>query len=251
MLIFVCVLWPVGAAGAAAPMGAPTLSVYAAADLAFAFAEMVPRFEREAGVRVTVVLGSSGLLARQIEHGAAADVFFSADRELIEDLRRKEMVRVDTETLYAEGRLALVAPRAAGRRLRDLRDLVGPDIRRVAMANPDHAPYGRAAREALEALGLWERLRTRLVYADNIRHALQYVQSGAVDAGIVALALADAPEVTAVRVDPQLHRPVLQFAVVLRRSPRPDLGLRLLRFVTGAEGRSIMKRYGFVLPGDR
>jgi molybdate transport system substrate-binding protein len=237
-------------AAAAAPPAGPAITVFAAADLAFAFTELVPLFEQRSGARVTLVLGSSGTLARQIEHGAPADVFFSADRALVDDLARAGAIIPETRSLYAQGRLALAVSKRAGFAPRDLRDLERPEVRRIAIANPEHAPYGRAAKEALRALSLWERLRPRLVYGENIRHTLQFVQAGAVEAAIVALSIASVPEVAAVPVDPRLHRPLDQMAAVLRRSGRPELGLALLRLVQGADGRPIMKRYGFLVPGE-
>jgi len=235
---------------AAAQPAKPAITVFAAADLAFAFKEMVPLFEQRSGARVTLVLGSSGNLARQIEHGAPADVFFSADRALVDDLARAGAIIPETQSLYAQGRIVLAVSKRAGVALRELGDLVRPEVRRIAIANPDHAPYGRAAREALQALGLWERLRPRLVYGENIRHALQFLQAGAVEAAIVALSIASVPEVDIVPIDPRLHRPLDQMAAVVRRSGRPELGLAFLQLVQGPEGRPIMKRYGFLVPGE-
>ncbi|MEK7372782.1 MAG: molybdate ABC transporter substrate-binding protein [candidate division NC10 bacterium] len=235
---------------AGAQPASPALTVFAAADLAFAFKEVVPLFEQRSGARVTLVLGSSGLLARQIEQGAPADVFFSADRALVDALARAGAIIPQTQSLYAQGRLVLAVSRQAGLALEHLRDLARPEVRRLAIANPDHAPYGRAAKEALQALGLWERLRPRLVYGENIRHTLQLVQAGAVEAAIVALSIASVPEVDVVLIDPRLHGPLDQMAAVVRRSGRPELGLAFLQLVQGPEGRPIMKRYGFLVPGE-
>ncbi len=235
---------------AAAQPAKPAITVFAAADLAFAFKEMVPLFEQRSGARVILVLGSSGNLARQIEHGAPADVFFSADRALVDDLARAGAIIPGTQSLYAQGRIVLAVSKRAGVVLGKLGDLVRPEVRRIAIANPDHAPYGRAAREALQALGLWERLRPRLVYGENIRHTLQLVQAGAVEAAIVALSIASVAEVDVVLIDPRLHGPLDQMAAVVSRSGRPELGLAFLQLVQGAEGRPIMKRYGFLVPGE-
>ncbi|MBI2529031.1 MAG: molybdate ABC transporter substrate-binding protein [Candidatus Rokubacteria bacterium] len=244
------VVLPWLAGPAAAQPARPALTVFAAADLAFVFKELIPLFEQRSGARVTLVLGSSGTLARQIEHGAPADVFFSADRALVDDLSRAAAVIPETRSLYAQGRLALAVSKRAGLAVRDLRDLERPAVRRIAIANPEHAPYGRAAREALQALSLWERLRPRLVYGENVRHALQFVQAGAAEAALVALSIASVPEVDTLPVDPRLHRPLDQMAAVVRRSGRPELGLAFLQFVQGAEGRPLMKRHGFLLPGE-
>ncbi len=236
-------------AGAARePAGPPTLTVYAAADLAFAFGELVPRFERASGAKVTLVLGSSGNLARQIEHGAPADVFFAANVGFVDDLVAKGAAVAETRTVYARGRIVLAIAKAAGLVLRELKDLLRPEVHRIAIANPAHAPYGQAAREALEAAGLWEAVRPKLVYGENIRQALQFVQTGAAEAGIVALSVASVPEVEFVPIDERLHRPIDQAAAVTARSAQPDLARAFLRFVTGPEGREVLQRYGFALP---
>jgi len=134
--------------------------------------------------------------------------------------------------------------------VRELADLLKPEVRRVAIANPAHAPYGRAAQEALESAGVWERLKPKLVYGENIRHTLQFVETGAVEAGIVALSVAGVPDVRYVPIDPKLHKPLNQVAAVVKRSARPELGVAFIQFLNGPEGRPIMKRYGFFLPGE-
>ncbi|HEX7125926.1 MAG TPA: molybdate ABC transporter substrate-binding protein [Thermodesulfobacteriota bacterium] len=234
-----------------APAGAapaPTLTVFGASDLAFAFEAIVPRFERATGARVTLVLGSTGNLAKQIENGAPADAFFAANVGFVDALAASSAVRPESRTLYARGRIVLATTRRSGLRLSSLTDLRRPEVKRIAIANPEHAPYGQAAREALETAGLWDEVRPRLVYGENIRHTLQYLQSGAVEAAIVALSIADVPGIDSVPIDASLHRPIDQAAAVTTRSRQPDLALAFIRFVTGPEGRPIMERYGFALP---
>jgi len=228
----------------------PTLTVFAAADLAFAFDELVPRFERVAGAKVTLVLGSTGNLATQIEHGAPADVFFAADQAFVDRLIAQRVLISESRALYAQGRLVLATAKRLGPKLTELRALLDPRIRHVAIANPEHAPYGRRAEEALRAAGIWEMLEPRLVYGENIRHTLQFVQSGAAEAGLVALAIANVPEVEWVLIDAGLHAPLNQATAVVRWSPRPELGRSFIQFVNGPEGRAIMKRHGFLLPGE-
>ena len=226
------------------------VTVFGAADLTPAFKELVPKFERALGVKVTLVFGSTGMLAKQIEHGAPADLFFAADQSFIDDLVAKGVVIAETRAPYAQGRLVLATARSAGAKLTDLRQLTDPRIRHVAIANPAHAPYGRAAEQALRAAGLWERVQPKLVYGENIRHTLQFIEAGAAEAGLLALSLANAPAIDYVLVDRTLHAPLNQSVAVVRRSPRPELGLAFIQFVNGAEGRPIMKRYGFLLPGE-
>ena len=239
------------AGGAALALPAqPAITVYAAADLDMAFREIKPLFEKATGARVTLVMGSTGNLAKQIEHGAPADVFFAANESFIDDLLKAGAVIPQTRALYAQGRLVLATPAASGVTVRELADLLKPEVRRVAIANPAHAPYGRAAQEALESVGVWDRVKPKLVYGENIRHTLQFIETGSVEAGIVALSVADVPAVRYVPIDPKLHKPLNQVAAVVKRSARPELGLAFIQFLNGPEGRPIMKRYGFLLPGD-
>ena len=240
----------VAPAAAAQPAAVPTLVVYAASDLDTAFREIKPLFEKETGARVTLVMGSTGNLAKQIEHGAPADVFFAANESFVDDLRASGAIIPQTRTLYAQGRIVLAVPKKSAIVVRELGDLLKLEVRRVAIANPAHAPYGRAAQEALERAGVWEKVKPKLVYGENIRHALQFVETGAVEAAIVALSIADAPGITYSPIDPKLYAPLNQVAAVVKRSPYPDLGAAFLQFVNGAEGRPIMKRYGFLLPGE-
>ncbi|HWP35299.1 MAG TPA: molybdate ABC transporter substrate-binding protein, partial [Thermodesulfobacteriota bacterium] len=237
-----------GSAAREAPGAAGPLAVYAASDLAFAFGELVPLFEQATGARVTLVLGSSGVLARQIEHGAPADVFFSANVAFVDDLLAKGALLPATRVVYARGHLALVRRRDGPVEVTRLDDLLRPEVRRVAIANPAHAPYGQAAKEALEAAGLFARLTPKLVYAESVRHALQFVQSGAAEAGLVALSVARAPDIAYAPVDPALHRPIDQAAAVTARSRRPALARAFLDFVTGPRGRPVLERYGFAVP---
>ena len=239
-----------GGGPAAAGADVPSLTVFAAANLVFPFREIVPRFEKAVGAKVSLVLGSSGNLATQIEHGAPADVFFAADQVFVDRLAARGALIAETRALYAQGRLVLATRKSSGLKLTQLRELLDPRVRHVAIANPLHAPYGKAAEEALRTVGAWEAVKPKLVYGENIRHALQFIQTGAADAGILALSLADAPEIDWSPIDPKLHQPLNQTATVVRRSQRPELGLAFIQFVNGPEGRSIMKRYGFLLPGE-
>jgi molybdate transport system substrate-binding protein len=228
----------------------PELTIYGASDLTFAFKELAPRFEQAVGVKVTLVLGSTGNLAKQIEHGAPADVFFAADRSFVDDLAHKDAVIPATRALYAQGRIVLVTAKTAAFRPASLRELLDTRVRHLAIAHPQHAPYGKAAEEALRRLGLWDALRPRLVYGENIRHALQFVESGAAEAGIVALSVALGAAVDHVPIDPALHSPLDQACAVVRRSAHPELALAFIQFVNGPDGRTLMKRYGFLLPGE-
>lgn len=249
-LIALALTLAVARAAAAQPATVPALVVYAASDLDMAFREIKPLFEKATGARVTLVMGSTGNLAKQIEHGAPADVFFAANESFVDDLRAAGAVIPQTRTLYAQGQIVLAVPKKSVIAVRELGDLLKPEVRRVAIANPAHAPYGRAAQEALERAGVLEKVKPKLVYGENIRHTLQFIETGAVEVGIVALSVADVPGIRHVPIDPKLYAPLNQVAAVVRRSARPDLAAGFIQFVNGPEGRPIMRRYGFLLSGE-
>jgi len=227
------------------------LLVSAASDLRFAFREIGAAFEEETGTPVTFNFGSTGVLARQIEQGAPVDVFAAANASFVDDLVERGHLLEETRALYARGFLVIWSREDGPDDLHGIEDLARPEVVRVAIANPDHAPYGMAAREALEAAGLWERLQPRLILGENVNQALQYAQTGNVDAAIVALSLALAAEVTGgryVRVPEELHAPIDQALGVVAATRRLDDARAFARFVNGPVGRPIMERYGFVLP---
>lgn len=240
----------VAAAGRAHAAPRATLTVYAASDLAFALKEIAAAFERAHGATVTLVLGSTGNLAHQIEHGAPADVFFAADERFIDRLIADGAVLRQSRAIYAQGRIVLATAKSSGIKLAELRQVAEPRVRRVAIANPAHAPYGRAAEEALQRAGVLDAVRPKLILGENVRQALQFVQTGAADVGIVARSVADAPELEWVAIDSSFHSPLNQAVGVVRRSARPDLAAVFVKFVNGPHGRTVMKRFGFVMPGE-
>lgn len=237
-----------GAPGNGAGDAARPLTVAAASDLHFAFSEIGKLFTEETGVEVTFTFGASGSLARQIENGAPVDLFAAADTAYVDHLIEAGAILPDSRRVYALGHLVLAAGAAAP--VDDLEDLLDPAIRHLAVANPDHAPYGRAAREALESAGLWEVLQPKLVLAENVRQALQYVETGNADAGLVPRSLADVPDITFVAVDPSLYAPLEQTLGIVAGSPREAEARRFVELVTGPEGRAVLERYGFGLPAE-
>lgn len=237
-----------GCRGQAAENTFAPLTVAAAADLTFAFQEIGQRFQAESGIAVTFTFGSSGQLAQQIEHGAPVDVFASANMALVEDLVQKGMAYSDTLALYARGRIVLWTRPDSPLHLQRLEDLVVADVRRIAIANPDHAPYGIAARQALQKLGLWDALRPKLILGENVRQTLQYAETGNVDAAIVALSLAVQTQGKWHLIPEELHVPIDQGIAVVKGTRRPAEARRFVQFVLGKEGRAILQKYGFVIP---
>lgn len=238
-------------AGLRLAVGADTLTVFAAADLQPAFREIAPAFERETGAQVILVFGSSGSLAVQIERGAPADLFFSADQSSVTSLAAKRVLHAGSDRVYALGHLVLATRRQTPGTVRRLADLTRSDIVRVAIANPDYAPYGRAAREALVSAGLWDALEPKLVIAENIRQAAQYLETGAVEAALLSRSVASVPGLVTAAVEPTRYRPIVQAAGIVAGSPRLQLAQRFLDFVTGQTGWAIMQRYGFTRPVRR
>ncbi len=231
------------------PRAEERLIAASAASTAMAVKEIAERFEKEGGIKVIVSSGSTGKLARQIESGAPFDLFFSADPGYVERLENRGLIKEGTFRVYARGRIVLAVKAGGGTDVRELKDLLRSSIKRVAIANPVHAPYGRAAEEALRGAGLWERLRPKLVYGENVRQALQFVETGNAQAAVVALSVAKETEgIDFKEIDSALYRPMDQAAAVLKRTARADAAERFLSYVTGPAGRAVLKRHGFVLP---
>jgi len=225
-------------AGCAAPQRRP-LAIAAAADLNFALDELAAHYPG----KLRVSYGSSGNFFTQISNGAPFDVFLSADLDYARRLAR----RPDAVFRYASGRLVVWVP--AGAALDPATALGSPALHRLAIANPRHAPYGRAAEAALRHMGLWDALQPRLVLGENVVQTLQFAESGAADAGMVALSLALAPEARARgrywEVPADAYPPLEQGGVILRDLP----AARAFRdYLLSPPGRSILKQYGFSLP---
>lgn len=232
----------------APPAASEPLTVAAAASLQPAFTEIGRLFEAETGQPVVFNFGATGHLARQIEHGAPMDVFAAADTAHVEELGAKGLVIADSLQLYAQGQVVLAVNRASGVQAERLADLLQPGISYIALANPDHAPYGQAAKQALQSAGLWDVLQPKLVYGENVRQAMQYVRTGNAEAGLIAPSVADVPELHYTLVDASLHQPLDQAIAVVRGTPREAPARRFVAFVTGPQGQAVMQRYGFRLP---
>ncbi len=228
--------------------------VAAASDLKFAITEIAARFEAETGRPVALNFGSSGNFARQIQQGAPFEVFLSADEDFVFRLADAGLTR-DRGDLYAIGRIVLYAPKgsdlALDPQLKGLR-AGWTQVRKFAIANPEHAPYGRAAEEALRKLNLWEMVRPRLVLGENIAQTAQFVTTRSAQAGIIALSLALAPELARqgdhVLLPETLHNPLRQRMVLTARAG--DTATAFYEYLKQAQARTILKKYGFVLPGE-
>lgn len=241
-----------GAARGGAATGDEPLLVLAAANLVAPFEVLEPAYESAVGEKVTFVFGSSGNLAAQIRNGAPADVYVSANEGFLDGLVSDGLIDPATRVEVAVGRLAVVVPpgRDVPPGLGNLSDLAY-DV--VAIANPEHAPYGVAARSALQAVGVWSTLGDRLVLGENVAQTFQYVRTGNADVGLVALSLvvpgdASGPALPYRVVDAGLHPPILQVAGVVRASPSASRAADFLAWLTGPDGRAILRRFGFEPP---
>ena len=227
-----------------------TLTVSAASDLVPAFEELGKLFTNETGIKVTFNFGSTGQLTQQIEQGAPVDLLAAANVSFVEELERQNLIIPNTKTLYAQGRITLWTRSDSSLKLDRIEDLAKPEIRRIAIANPEHAPYGEAARQALESAGIWERISSRLVFGENISQTLQYAETGNVDAAIVALSLSVNSKGRWVLIPDQLHKPLNQAMAVIRSTRHEAEVRRFASFVNSTQGRPVMRKYGFILPGE-
>jgi len=227
-----------------------SLLVFAASDLQPVLPEIAEAYQAATGHSVLLVFGSSGNLARQIEHGAPADLYLAASEQFVDALIAGGIVDAGSRTVYAIGWVALIS--ASGvqppRGLEELRDT---RFTTLAIANPEHAPYGMAAREALTTSGLWAELSPRMVFTDNVAQAYHVVRSGSAEAGMVALSLAIASgESEPIVVDGSLHQPLRQTGGIVLRSERAAVARDFLSYLRGPTGQQALARFGFGAPEE-
>jgi molybdate transport system substrate-binding protein len=233
------------------PAAKPEITVAAAANLMDVFGEIGRTFEGDSGIRVVYSYGATSSLALQIENGGPFDVFAAADTVHIQRLTDKGLLIPATKAVYARGQLSLWVPPNGKAHLRSLADLTNPAVRYIAIAKPEAAPYGKAAVESLQALKLWPRIQTKVVYAENIQIAKQYAESGNADAAFTAYSLVLRSGGNSILVDEKLHAPIDQALAVVQHSGKQDAAQKFARFVLGPKGREILARYGYLLPVAR
>jgi molybdate transport system substrate-binding protein len=232
------------------------ITVAAAADMNAVLPELAARYTKQTGQVVKLSFGSSGNLTNQIRNGAPFDVFFSADEEYPKQLVADGLAVGDSLYRYAVGRLVLWVPTESTLDLQKLgmRALLNPSVKKIAIANPQHAPYGRAAEAALKHFGIYDQVAAKLVLGENVAQAAQFVESGNAQAGLIALSHALGPAMKnqgrywTVPLDsyPALN----QAAVVLSQSKRRDAAQEFLKFVRSSDSISMLKSYGFSLPAE-
>ncbi|MFB3814091.1 MAG: molybdate ABC transporter substrate-binding protein [Terriglobales bacterium] len=229
---------------------AQEITVAGAADLNYALRDLATRFEAQSGIKIKLAFGSSGNLTAQIENGAPFDLFFSADVDYAQRLVAGGYAEAGGLYVYGVGRLVLWAPNGSPYNLgRGLAALSGSGVRKIAIANPQHAPYGRAAVAALKASGVYERVAEKLVLGENVSQAAQFVSSGNADAGIIALSLALAPSMKArgryVEIPVSFYPPLKQAAVLLKSSKHKEAAQRFLDFIKTPAAREVLEAHGF------
>jgi molybdate transport system substrate-binding protein len=231
---------------------AERFTIAAASDLRFALDDIGELYRRQhPGHEFDIIYGSSGKMTTQIMNGAPYDVFFSADIAFPERLKEAGFTATDPE-VYAIGRIVIWSNTLDVSELR-LEDLpMDPRIRRIAIAQPSHAPYGLRAQEAMESVGVWDAVQPRLVFGENIAHTAQMVESGAANVGIIALSLAKFPSMAKhphYLIDDELHEPLTQAYIVTRRAENNEAARTFARYMETNDAHEIMERYGFVMPG--
>ena len=243
---------PLGTFAQSASAAAPHIA--AAADLQFALPEIVAAFTRGGGAPLKLSFGSSGNFARQIIQGAPFELFLAADERFVAQVIAAQRAEGEGRH-YATGRLALFLPQGSPIRAdRDLADFAAAvhdgRLKRLALANPEHAPYGRAAREVLEHRGLWPAVQDKLALGDNAAQAAQFAASGAAQAGLIPLSLALAPEMAkrgAIATLPENWHTPLRQTLVLLKGAGPE-ARAFAEFLRGPQARAILARNGFGLP---
>jgi molybdate transport system substrate-binding protein len=230
---------------------AQEINVAAAANLTEAFAEVARQFTAQSGIRVVYSFGSTADLTKQIENGGPFDLFASADLEHIDELGQKGFIVPDSRALYARGRLVIWTPAQGRVKISRLEDITGADVKVVAIAKPDLAPYGRATVETLKALNIWPQVEPKVVYGTNVSNTKQYATSGNADVAFIPLALVKKGEGQYLEVDEKLHQPIDQALAIVKASGKQDMARRFVNFVLGDEGQAILQQYGYSNPSTK
>ncbi|MCX7195102.1 MAG: molybdate ABC transporter substrate-binding protein [Proteobacteria bacterium] len=230
---------------------AETITIVAASSIKFAMTDIVNKFNAEhRNDEVKTIYGASGKLTSQIQNGAPFDMFFAADVNFPQILKNEGLTSSDP-VVYAIGRLVIWSSTTDATKL-TLQKLSNVNIRKISIANPDVAPYGMRAKEALKSVGMWEKIQSKLVFGENIEHATQMVRTGAADAGIIALSLARNPALSKQGgyslIDSSLHGSLAQAFVITKRAKDSALARRFAAYVQTPESRKTIEKYGFVLP---
>lgn len=247
-IIFVAILCVAGQAFAA-----DEILVAAASDLQFALPELAQKFEQQTGVKVKFSFGSSGNFTNQIRNGAPFDVFFSADLNYPRQLAADGFADPETLYHYADGKIVLWVPASSSLNVQEgLGVLLSPAVHKIAIANPEHAPYGRAAVAALKHENLYDKVQPKFVLGENISQTAQFAESGSAEVGIIAMSLALAPSMQGkgkyFEVPAVDYPAIKQGAIVLKTSAHKQIAVQFLDFLKTSASQSVLAQYGFSHP---
>jgi molybdate transport system substrate-binding protein len=234
---------------------AQEITVAAAADLQFALQEAGARFQQESGKPVKLIYGSSGNFAQQLQNGAPFDMFFSANLDYPRQLEAAGLIEPGTFYQYAIGKIVVWVPNDSKLDLSSgLKALLDPSIKKIAIANPQHAPYGKAAVAALQKEKIYEQVKDKFVLGENISQTASFVASGSADVGILALSLALSPNMKDkgryAEVPAADYPPIEQACVIMRSSKNKDIAAQFLKFVQSAPIKELFQKYGFAIPNQ-
>ena len=230
------------------PAPADTLTVAAASNLMDVFGEVGRVFDSQTGIHVVFSYGSTVALSQQIDNGGPFDLFAAADTEHVDSLVSNRRVTADSRAVYAVGQLALWIPKGDQSGIRELKDLTGKQIRFIAVAQPELAPYGKATIEALKNAGIWEAVQPKAVYANSISQAKQMAASGNADAAFTAYSLVLHDKGIVLKIDPHLYQPIEQAVAIVAGSQQIEGAQRFRSFLLGPEGRAILLKNGYLVP---
>ena len=224
------------------------MDVAAAANLTDVFGRVGRDFESQTGIHPVFSFASTAQLTQQIENGAPFDLFAAADATHVAELERRGLILAGTRAVYARGALALWIPPNSPAKIDRLEDITSDTVRFIAVAKPELAPYGQAAVDTLQHLGIWDRVRAKIVYAENISAAKQYGTSSNADAVFTAYSLVFKESGKVIRVDESLHQPIDQELAVIANRQHVDAAQKFRAFLLTGSGREILSAYGYTLP---
>jgi molybdate transport system substrate-binding protein len=229
---------------------AQEITVAAAADLQFAMQDIAEQFQKETGKNVKLIFGSSGSFFQQIQNGAPFDIFFSADLNYPKKLEAAGLTEPGSFYQYAKGRIVIwVSKDSALDVSSGLKSLLNPSIKKIAVANPQHAPYGQAAVAAMQKEGIYDKVKDKFVLGENISQTASFVVSGSADVGIVALSLALSPSMRDkgryVEIPTDEYPPIEQAGVILNSSKNKEVAKQFLSFIKTTTVADTLRRYGF------
>jgi molybdate transport system substrate-binding protein len=233
-------------AGCGPKQEAGELHVAAAANLQRVLDPVSKAFDRQTRVKVIPSYGASTQLAQQIENGGPFDIFLSADTAQVDRLAAKGLITDKSRAIYARGVLALWAPKRTD--IQKLEDLRRPDVKRIGIANPELAPYGKAAIETLTALHFWPELQSKVVYGPNISTVAQFAESANADVSFTALSLVNDRLERPIVVPENLHQPIDQALGIVKSTPHGEAAAEFRQFLLGSEAQAIFAKFGYRSP---